>query len=90
MWKRHRRLLKLAAASTAAARAGRGYHHHRYLIWNDNGVLTFLPKYPIIEYCVFGELDGQIVNLLNQGPPRLEHVLLLERLGRGPIVAPRA
>jgi hypothetical protein len=46
----------------------RGYSHHRHLIWNDNGVLTFLPKYPIIEYYGFGDLEPQVLNLLNEGP----------------------
>jgi methyltransferase family protein len=26
----------------------RGYQHHRFLIWNRNGILCFLSKYPII------------------------------------------
>ena len=46
----------------------RGYHHHRYLVWNDNGVLTFLPKYPIIEYYEFGETESEVASLLNEGP----------------------
>ena len=28
----------------------RGYHHHRWLCWHDNGVLKFASKFPIIEY----------------------------------------
>jgi len=28
----------------------RGYHHHRYIVWNDSGILNFVTKYPIIEY----------------------------------------
>jgi hypothetical protein len=46
----------------------RGYHHHRYLIWNDNGVLTFVPKYPIIEHYGLGDAESQVYDLLNQGP----------------------
>jgi SAM-dependent methyltransferase len=46
----------------------RGYHHHRYFAWNDNGVLTFLPKYPIIEYILFADLEHEIVTRLNEGP----------------------
>ena len=33
----------------------RGYQHHRYFVWNDNGVLSFVDKYPIVEYIEFGE-----------------------------------
>jgi Methyltransferase domain len=46
----------------------RGYHHHRNIVWNDNGVLTFLPKYPIIEHYSFGDLEGEVLRLLNEGP----------------------
>lgn len=28
----------------------RGYHHHRWLVWNRNGMLATAGKYPIIEY----------------------------------------
>src|SRR6056300_1540688 len=31
----------------------RGYSHHRYIIWNDNGVLNVLPKFPIVEHINF-------------------------------------
>src|ERR1700733_6220826 len=31
----------------------RGYQHHRFLIWDRNGILCFLSKYPIIEYVQF-------------------------------------
>ena len=40
----------------------RGYNHHRYFVWNDNGVLNILPKFPIIEYMKFDE--NQLQNLL--------------------------
>jgi hypothetical protein len=29
----------------------RGYHHHRWVIWVEDEVLTFTSKYPLIEYC---------------------------------------
>lgn len=28
----------------------RGYHHHRYLVWDKDGELRFVSKFPIIEY----------------------------------------
>lgn len=46
----------------------RGYIHHRYLVWVDErDKLTFLPKYPVIEYLDFGAEDEYIIELLNQG-----------------------
>jgi SAM-dependent methyltransferase len=33
----------------------RGYNHHRYIIWNDDGVLNILPKFPIVEHINFKE-----------------------------------
>jgi hypothetical protein len=30
--------------------AWRGYHHHRYFVWDQDGVLTFLGKYPLVEH----------------------------------------
>jgi len=46
----------------------RGYIHHRYLTWVENGNLLFLPKYPIIEYLDFGDMEDQIIDLLNTSP----------------------
>ena len=32
----------------------RGYHHHHWLVYeNDQGVLSFMKKYPVIEHTVF-------------------------------------
>jgi len=45
----------------------RGYIHHRYLVWSDEDVLTFLPKYPVIEYLNFGDEEDNMVNILNSG-----------------------
>jgi len=33
----------------------RGYNHHRYIVWSDNGNLHILPKFPIIEHIKFEE-----------------------------------
>lgn len=46
----------------------RGYIHHRYLVWNDAGVLTFLPKYPVLEYFDFEEDEDNMVAMLNSSP----------------------
>ena len=33
----------------------RGYHHHRYFVWDNAGVLSFLSKYPMVEYIVMAD-----------------------------------
>ena len=34
----------------------RGYIHHRSLVWEKDGVLHFLPKFPIIEHLTFQDM----------------------------------
>lgn len=46
----------------------RGYAHHRYLAWVEDGTLLFLPKYPIIECLDFGAAEAVFVDGLNAGP----------------------
>jgi hypothetical protein len=46
----------------------RGYHHHRFLIWNRDGILFFLTKYPIIEYLDFADEATAIVGRLRDNP----------------------
>jgi hypothetical protein len=46
----------------------RGYHHHRFLIWNRGGILFFLTKYPIIEYLDFADATTAIVGRLRDNP----------------------
>lgn len=45
----------------------RGYIHHQYLVWSLDSVLTFLPKYPFIEYLNLGDEEDNMVELLNLG-----------------------
>jgi Methyltransferase domain len=35
----------------------RGYHHHRNIVWEYEGELRFIAKYPIVEYIRFSEED---------------------------------
>jgi len=44
----------------------RGYHHHRYFVWNHEGVLNFLTKYPIVEYAQTN--DAEMERVLNKHP----------------------
>src|SRR6056300_959718 len=37
----------------------RVYNHHRYIVWNDNGVLNILPKFPLVEHISFKEEELQ-------------------------------
>jgi len=46
----------------------RGYQHHRFLIWNREGTLYFLTKYPIIEYSSFEDEATLIVDRLRDSP----------------------
>lgn len=45
---------------------GRGYIHHRSLLWSYEGVLYVLPKFPAINDLQLDEV--QLVELLNQSP----------------------
>ena len=44
----------------------RGYHHHRNIVWEYEGELRLIAKYPIIEYIRFSEED--IMGWLRSGP----------------------
>jgi len=44
----------------------RGYHHHRYFVWNHEGVLNFLTKYSLVEYLKTN--DPEIERILNDDP----------------------
>jgi hypothetical protein len=37
----------------------RGYHHHRFICWGDNG-LKLISKYPIVEYLEFDGLADRL------------------------------
>ncbi len=43
----------------------RGYHHHRYLVWPEDGVLNFVPKYPLIDFIRCD--DVALCNWLREG-----------------------
>lgn len=43
----------------------RGYHHHRFMIWECDGILNFVSKYPLVEYLQFDE--DLLVRLLKGG-----------------------
>lgn len=46
----------------------KGYHHHRWIIWSDNnGVLSFTSKYPLIEYCSVAD-DEFLDGIMRQSP----------------------
>ena len=44
----------------------RGYHHHRFFVWNYRNELRLVSKYTIVEYLMFDE--AQLVALLRAGP----------------------
>ena len=41
----------------------RGYHHHRFIVWNHNDELRFLTKYPFVEHLNMD--DKTLVDALN-------------------------
>lgn len=44
----------------------RGYHHHRWIIWKAGNALTFVSKYPMVEYLALDE--ERIDETLRSGP----------------------
>ena len=44
----------------------RGYHHHRYFVWNHEGVLHFLTKYPMVEFIQLN--DREVVRIMREHP----------------------
>jgi hypothetical protein len=44
----------------------RGYHHHRWIVWDNRGQLTFVTKYPVVEY--LGCDDAVLAGNLRLGP----------------------
>lgn len=43
----------------------RGYHHHRFFVWEHDGALTFMSKYPLVEYIKCADED--LAATLRQG-----------------------
>lgn len=41
-----------------------GYHHHRFMVWDNDGELTFVSKFPVIEHLAFRGNDA----VLRAGP----------------------
>lgn len=55
-------------ASTGKRPPWRGYHHHRSIVWDSNGTLAVVGKFPFIECVDFGTQDEVFSDLLNGGP----------------------
>lgn len=45
----------------------RGYIHHRYFVWAEEGALCFLAKYPLVEYIDL-DCDDEVASLLQTEP----------------------
>ena len=43
-----------------------GYHHHRFIVWEHDGKLLFVSKYPVVEYLALEQ--DRLVSALRQGP----------------------
>lgn len=44
----------------------RGYNHHNWFVWNQNGKLKLLKKYPFVEYMQLN--DDMIDNIMRKSP----------------------
>jgi hypothetical protein len=44
----------------------RGYYHHRYVVWEHQGELRLIHKYPFVEYLQLDE--GSLIEALRAGP----------------------
>jgi hypothetical protein len=53
----------------------RGYIHHRYFVWNEDGTLCFLPKFPLVEYIDL-DCDQEVADLLVEEPLHWNSYLL--------------
>jgi SAM-dependent methyltransferase len=53
----------------AGGTAERGFVHHHWIVWVENGTLTYLPKYTRVE-CMdtAGDFDGKLIDALNSCP----------------------
>src|SRR5882672_7429871 len=58
-------ICELARGVDAGSPLYRGYNHHRWIVWDNDGELTFIAKYPIVEYRSFADetLDEQRLRL---------------------------
>lgn len=53
---------------TGATSPWRGYHHHRSIVWDNNGTITVLAKLPFIEHVNLHKAEDTLAELLNSGP----------------------
>jgi hypothetical protein len=59
-------IVELCRGADGGSPAYRGYHHHRWVIWNKAGQLCFVTKYPFIEYLKIAE--PAVEGMLRGGP----------------------
>jgi Methyltransferase domain len=45
----------------------RGYNHHRWIVWEGDGKLNFISKFPFVEYLAFAD-EAVTEQLLRSGP----------------------
>lgn len=56
------------APTEGIVRPWRGYHHHRSIVWDSNGTLSVIAKWPFIEHLDSKEADEHWAELLNSSP----------------------
>ena len=45
----------------------RGYNHHRWIVWDNDGELTFVTKFPLVEYHSYAD-ETPCEQMLRAGP----------------------
>lgn len=59
-------IAELCRGIDGGAPAYRGYHHHRWVVWAHRNGISFISKYPIIEYL---DIDEALLEaMLREGP----------------------
>lgn len=59
-------LAELCRGVDGGAPSYRGYHHHRFVVWDDGERLNFVSKYPLIEHLTLQE--DKLASALRSGP----------------------
>lgn len=56
-------------AATGQRPPWRGYYHHRSIVWDSNGTLSVVGKFPLLEHVDIGKQNEEtLAELLNAGP----------------------
>jgi hypothetical protein len=60
-------ICELARGVDGSSPVWRGYNHHRWLVWDNGDALTFVAKFPLVEYTASAD-EGLCDQMLRGGP----------------------